>query len=223
MVVQLDDDRSSLWPGVISFSEEKTTGILRKPVYDGLVAGNIFSAPTYSGKIECYTYPSFLDEGDSFIGDLSFRTEVEGGYYLYLLYDCSIFFESHSGYETMINVAPSTFKWGVLGLINPDGTTRDPIRVRIDSRLADSEAMSIVEEILKGSEDSPPRIPSIKEIEQILQINATLIVTDNGDGTYKAEGPDSVVYKTSETEFAISWPSVVIFHGTEGTFQVSSQ
>lgn len=222
VIIQIDDERSAHWPGVVSFSMENKSSHYKTPIYDGAAMGNIFFPAVYSGNLECYTYPPFLDEGDSFIGNLAYRTEVDGGYKLHFLYNCSIFFETHSGYETMVNVDPSTFKWGVLGMggVLEDG--RRFIQVSVDSRSADEEAMIVIQEILRGSDTSNPRVPGIEELEKILQMNATLIITDNGDGTYKAEGPDNVVYKTSDTEFEISWPSVVVFHGPEGKFQVSS-
>jgi hypothetical protein len=46
----------------------------------------------------------------------------------------------------------------------------------------------------------------------------TLEVTDNGDGTWTATGPDDVVTLISETEFKITAPSVVI----PDTFTVSN-
>jgi len=79
----------------------------------------------------------------------------------------------------------------------------------IDTSVAYSWTVSALEDVLYGTDTTDPRLPTPGEIYDIFEENSILIITDNGDGTWTATGPDSVITMLDSTTFQISWPSAV--------------
>ena len=215
VLVSVNDDEAIRWNGITSMSVSPIR-IESKPVYlDGVLRVDKKPRTVYTASISCYTYPEELDKKDIFTGDLCYRTEVDGGFRIHILYNVVVKFDGMSNYETLVEETPIDFKWGVYGTLRQSDVMFT--EVVIDSRYSDEEAMSVIEGEIYGDN---PRIPDIDFIRDFIESTATLIITDEGDGIYTAEGPDRVVYLTSDTEFIIDWPSVILFSDVE--FEVSS-
>jgi hypothetical protein len=80
--------------------------------------------------------------------------------------------------------------------------------------------MEAVLNVLYGTDTESPRLPTPAELLNLFIDNALLKITDNGDGTWTAEGPDSIISALNADEFKIDWPSVVVLD--EDTIQISS-
>lgn len=79
----------------------------------------------------------------------------------------------------------------------------------IDTSKAYSWTLEALENILYGDDDTEPRLPSPEEVLAIFDMNSILKITDHGDGTWSAEGPDEIVSMLDATSFQIDWPSAV--------------
>jgi hypothetical protein len=80
--------------------------------------------------------------------------------------------------------------------------------------------MAAVEEVLYGNDTTAPRLPTPRELLDLFIDNALLKITDNGDGTWSAEGPDSILQILVNDQFTIDWPSVITLD--EDRVQISS-
>ena len=90
----------------------------------------------------------------------------------------------------------------------------------IDASKAYDWAVEALEAVIYGDEDNDPRMPTPDEVVSIFEDNSILKITDNGDGTFTAEGPDSVVQSLGGNKWQISWPSVVDIG--DNTYQLTS-
>lgn len=221
VVLYFDGEEGIPWPGVISL-ETKPEQVSTKDLYlDGIATDKLSYASGYISTITSYHYPQRLDVSDDFLCSICYRTEVEGGYIIHLVYNAHLYFDDISDYDPDINNGdPSTFKWIITGLYRSELGLGKFSYMTVDSRTTKEEVMGPLEAMLYGIEDFPSQIPSPDEILELFEGSATLRITDHGDGSYTAEGPDDVVYITGPTEFEISWPSVIIFNKDD--FEVSS-
>lgn len=221
VVLYFGNEEGIPWSGVISLETKSEEGVSSELYLDGLSKERIIRTSGYSSTITAYHYPDRLDRSDDFQCSVSYRTEVEDGYLLHLIYNANLYFDSMSGYEQDINGgSPSTFKWVLNGLSRSNLGFEKFSYLIIDSRTTKEEVLGPIEAILYGIENLPSQLPSPDQILEFFEDAATLRITDHGDGSYTAEGPDHVVYMTGETEFEISWPSVIVFNQNE--FEVSS-
>ena len=90
----------------------------------------------------------------------------------------------------------------------------------INSTIAYPGVLSVIENTLYGSADTSARLPEPQEIFDLFEDGAILKITDHGDGTWTAEGPDSAIQMLSATEFEITWPSAVYL--SSDTYRISS-
>lgn len=67
---------------------------------------------------------------------------------------------------------------------------------------------------------TPPRFPTLEELLDIFESGVILRITDHGDGTWTADGPDSAIQMLTESMFRITWPSAVYI--SADTYQISS-
>jgi hypothetical protein len=80
--------------------------------------------------------------------------------------------------------------------------------------------MEALEDVLYGTDDESPRLPSPEEVFEIFEENAILRIIDNGDGTWTAIGPDSAIEMLDSETFEITWPSAVYIDAD--TYTISS-
>lgn len=195
---------------------------------------------TFSGTLSAFTYP---DELEPFIG-------VSGIAGAQRRPACSISYRTNNEWHIVYNMtlAPAQREYVTLSdQVNPlelawDFTTQ-PVKIpggrpssHVVILLDDSypDAISGLEAIMYGTDDSPdydptiptgtpgtdPALPSIADILEIFESHTTLRITDNGDGTWTASGPDDVVVLTGPSSFQINADSA-IFIG-DGVYRISS-
>jgi hypothetical protein len=85
---------------------------------------------------------------------------------------------------------------------------------------ADPDALAQLEDILYGNADNEPSLPDPQTVYELFESNTVLKITDNGDGTWTATGPDSVITMLDADTFQIDWPSAILVDGT--TYQIYS-
>jgi len=126
-------------------------------------------------------------------------------YRLHLVYNVLFSPEGFSHEQSPV----TSHSWGFTTLpIDIPGAKRSAHLI-VETSIAYSWVIEILEDILYGTEGNAPRLPLPEEIVDIFETNAILQIIDNGDGTWTAIGPDSVVYLTDPDTFEISWPSAV--------------
>jgi hypothetical protein len=136
---------------------------------------------------------------------MSYRTMTRDSYKLHVIYN--------------ILLAPSSFLHNQAAIKSYlwDFTTLPvdiPYAVRsahlvIEANTAYSWTVAALEDVLYGTDEATPRLPSPNDIFSIFEENSILQIIDNGDGSWTAIGPDDVITMLDSTTFQIAWPSAV--------------
>lgn len=169
----------------------------------------------------------YLDSqvGDSF--DLSYRTRVadslrgaEAGYKIHLIYNATVV-PSAKTYGTIGDqINPVEFSWDIQAVpVNVDGY-RPTAHITIDTRHMDTTRLGEIEDLLYGTTEQLAAIPNPQTIFDLLSFGDAIIITDNGDGTWKAEGSYHNIYMIGDEIFQIDNVTAVD-HG-DGTYTISS-
>lgn len=234
------------WVGLSSITEGSSGGEAKASYVDGVKYLNRSTPSEATATLEAYTYPDIFSEIDGTqsiaagLGimnqprkefGLSYRTMVGddlGGpskaYKIHILYN-SLATPSDKSFSTMGDSSePSTFSWDLstraIKFEDPAFGVKYGSHLVLDTRTMYPWAVAAVEDVLYGTDDIPARLPSPRELLDLFIDNALLKITDNGDGTWTADGPDSIISMLDPTTFQINWPSAVYL--TETTYQVSS-
>ena len=174
----------AVWNGLVSVLEVKSREI--KSYYiDGVKFLDHHVPGSYAGKLQAFTYPDVLDHilgtheflpgvnvHDQRAGmfHLSYRTKVGDAsgktddYKLHLLYNLMAS-PSDTTFASMgQNVAPVTFEWNLQGVPATMWGIRPTSHLSFDSRNADPDVMSFVEDQLYGTELTDPVFPDLVEL-----------------------------------------------------------
>lgn len=204
-----------------------------------------YESPTnddFKAVINAFTYPRefqqcdgtaslggglYIDRQDRKRFHLTYRTlignDIEGpdfAYKLHLVYNGLAVPTAKNFMSLAGSVAPNVFSWTV-STIPIDIPNHTPsAHFVIDSREVNRFLLTEFENILYGTATTPARMPTIEEIMDLIGQWVTLIITDNEDGTFTAEGPDEVVAMTGDEQFFIDWPSAIYLD--EDTYTVST-
>lgn len=230
-VLYVGDQPGVSWTGLTAVEENPSGGSPRPYYLDGVKYLNIPSAEEFEGTISAFTYPQefAVCEGitpfhagllvtqqirKSF--GLSYRTRVgndlsgtDHAYKIHIVYNAL----AAPSQRTFNSVGDSEeladFSWAI--------TTRAPVasgyrrsaHVIVDTRYTNPNTVSAVEDILYGSDIGPSRIPGLLELLDVFETHSTVIVTDNGDGTFTVSGPDNIVQMIDSDTFQIDWASAI--------------
>ena len=80
---------------------------------------------------------------------------------------------------------------------------------------ADSELLSVVEDILYGTDSSDPRLPTPAELVEFFEAASILRITVHPDGSYTATAPDNrldILEVLDNGRFRINSPSLLMFN-----------
>ena len=182
---------------------------------DGIKVSRSTHDGSAQGALTAFTYPDPLEEPTQEVFGLSYRTfkgdNSDLGYRLHIFYD-AILTPSERSYSTKVNgVNASSFEFSINTLPTEVDTYSPSAHFIIDSSSTYPWMIKAIEEILYGKDDAPPRLPSIEELLELFEHYSILIITDLGDGSFTAEGPDNVVRMVDDDSFTIDWFSVETF------------
>jgi len=229
------------WNGLTAVNERPSGGKAQGYYIDGLKYANVASAEEYEATIEAYTYPDEFAECDGSARvhsgfyatqqvrkqfGLSYRTKVgneqnsEYGYRIHIVYN-ALAAPSDKDYGTLDDdVEALEFKWDITTLPGTMTGVKPTAHLVIDSRFTNPSALSDIEDILYGSVEDEPRLPTFAEMVTIFDTYAILSVTDNLDGTYTISGPDEAISFPTADTVEVTWPSVVAIDAD--TYSISS-
>jgi hypothetical protein len=196
----------------------------------------------YAASIKAYTYPDkfssimgvveatdgmYVDSqiGDAF--DLSYRTYIgnaldgpQADYKIHLVYNATVAPNSIS-YATLSNaINPVEFAWDIQAVPVPVEGYRATAHIVIDTRHMDAQKLATIEAMLYGDSDTEPSMPSPLTIFDTLTYGDSIVIIDNGDGTWEALGSYKNIYMIGSGVFQIDNVNAVD-HG-DGTFTISS-
>lgn len=207
------------WNGLISVDEQETGETYTDYYLDGVRVRIVQDLGDFTAKLEAYTYPDEFTDVSTVPFGLSYRTQHGDAYFLHIVYDALAIPSSRTlQTESSIQEA-STFSWDISALAQPIPGASPSAHLIVSS--ADTpEVIEAIENILYGSDVADPRLPPANEVMNICETAAVLHITYNGDGTWTAEGPDSMIQVNLDGSFQINAPSAYLY--SQEAFVVTS-
>lgn len=210
-----------VWNGLAAV-DESSTDFSGSPVYlDGKRISQRRMLGYFSGNLAAYHYPesfynNVLIQRRAKKFGLSYRTGTEGNYKIHLVYNVLLTPSTYVYHQSEVE----QFRWPFTSQpVEIPGVARSAHLI-VDTSIAYLSAIGDLEDVLYGTDETDPRLPSSIEVLSIFEENSILRVTDHGDGTFTIEGPDSAITMLDSTTFEVSWPSVVVLDAD--TYQISS-
>lgn len=222
------DGTGYAWNGLVSVKQSPDGGSPELYYLDGVPYLMASGKEEFKGTIEAYTYPNafmacdgsqeiaqgmYIAQQDRKTFGLSYRTligndvnELDHGFKIHIIYNCMAT-PTQKSYGTIgSSTDPETFSWGLV--TRPEKFDDAAFGVKygahiiLDSREVYPWAMDAVLKVLHGSEDQEPRLPTPRELLDLFIDNALLKILDNGDGSWTADGPASIITEVARTTSA---------------------
>lgn len=207
------------WNGLVSVVEDGDSAPTALYI-DGQKILDRSVPSAFAGTISAYTYPDEFEIYDGNVNGVTAQTRQTFGLSfmdnreLHLVYN-ALASPSGSSYTT-IGDSPTltTFSWDftTTPVEIPAGRPSSHIVIMVD--YAQAEALFALQNIIYGDDVNDPSLPDPATILEIFESYTTLRITDNGDGTWTATGPDSVVYLTGGTP---TWEQTVLDNFSSGS------
>ena len=240
-VLYIDGQPGVPWNGLTSVSENSSGGTSRPFYLDGEKYANLGSREEFEATLTAYTYPDAFDScnGTEKIRSglyltkqrknsfgLSYRTRIGNdlsdsfAYKIHLIYNV-LASPPTKTFKTMSTPSQiDDFSWTLTSLPpKQEGYLRSS-HVVIDSRDIDPSLLSAIEDVLYGNNSISSSLPTLEELMDLVDTNATLTVVDNGDGTATITAPLGNLTMLDESIVQITWPTLV--DNGDGTITVSS-
>ena len=215
-VLYVDVSNGVAWNGLISVSESASGGEATPYYLDGLKFLNLASAEEYTATIQAFSSPPEFNvcDGVTSIANglfathqprkpfgLCYRTKlgndvdgIDHGYKIHLVYNALSAPSERSNSTISDSSDPIEFSWEITTTPPLFSAYKPTAHLVIDSRLTSSARLSVIEDILYGTDTLPSRLPSPQELIGIF--NDPLIGVAIGDafmGGYYAGIIDTTV------------------------------
>jgi len=174
------------WHGLVSVTESPQGGTPRPVYLDGIKILNIASAEEFAAKIDAVGAPAEFGPSDGIATihnglyatqqprssfGLSYRSlvgnDVEGtnlGYKIHLVYNALAAPTARDNSSLGNSADPMQLSWNLSTLPPPVTGVKRTAHFVVDSRYADSEMLSELEDLLYGTEGDPPSLPTPDEL-----------------------------------------------------------
>jgi hypothetical protein len=142
------------------------------------------------------------------------------GYKIHLIYNATVVPSAkvYSTFEDTIN--PVEFSWGIQAVPVKVEGYRPTAHITIDTRHMGANQLSAIEELIYGTSSIDASLPDPQTIFDLLNFGDTIVIYDNGNGTWTAEGSYLNIYMIGDEIFQIDNVNAVL-HG-DGTYTISS-
>lgn len=217
------------WYGVVSIQEKISDSDARPFYLDGIKYRNDSGNEDFSAILEAYTYPVEFEIFDgtleiadgvnthqqerspfNFVYKTLLGNDVDGlslGYRIHILYNVTAS-PSQRAYKTLgTSLEPITFSWDLSTKPTIIDGYQPTAHLIIDSINTEAHLLEVLNVMLFGSSATDPTLLDGQSLANFVDGYRVLEITDNGDGTWTATGPDDVIFWLSETQFLIDWPS----------------
>jgi hypothetical protein len=229
------------WNGLTSVDEEGGEGAAEYYV-DGRPFLYLPKPKEFKASLKAFMYPDafsavmgeveitdgmYLDSQTGDVFDLSYRTKIidsingdNAGYKIHLIYNATVVPSAKTYGTSGSSINPVEFSWDIQAVpVRVEGY-RPTAHITIDTRHMDAERIGELEALLYGTTEVPAHMPDAQTIFDLLSFGNTIIITDNGDGTWSAEGSYHNIYMIGDEIFQIDNVNATI-HG-DGTYTISS-
>lgn len=185
-VLFVDGSSGVPWVGLVNFSQKQSGGESSPRYLDGIKISNRSSPEEFEGTLEAFNYPPEFERCDgtyraenglrvtqqqrkSF--HMVYRSKIgndvaglDRAYRLHLLYNLRAQ-PSDRGYRTLVDQnEPITFSWNITSRAVPVTGFRPSAHYMVDSRDIPTELLTQLENLLYGTEETEPSIPTPGEL-----------------------------------------------------------
>lgn len=225
-VLYLADRSGIAWNGLRSVVESVSGRVLTPLYFDGVKFGDSQILGEFSGVLSAITYPDEFLEYEGAVEDatgmilknqplkrfhLSYRTllgdglvGLEMGYEIHILYNLMAIPRDMASQTITNTTSPLEFGWTISSVPEILEGYNPVSHVILDSRKIDPLKLRDLESLLYGTETIDPFLPPLGDLKTYLEEWVGLTITDNGDGTWTAEGSENFIHMESPTEFRIT-------------------
>lgn len=223
-VLYLPEGGGVPWNGLLSVNEN-VVGKQSAPFYfDGVKYADVIGVGDFAGSIKAYTYPDEFLQFDGIVSlgnglfvtnqnpkrfNLSYRTKIgneeddELGYKIHILYNLTAI-ASQKNYQSQSN-DPNIieFEWNITAIPEDAPGFQPTAHLIIDSRHMNPILLADIENTLYGTVGTDPELPSVSTLTSFISDWVIIRITDNGNGTWTATGPDDLITMLDSTTFQI--------------------
>lgn len=228
------------WNGLISISETPNGGKAEAVHLDGVKVANEASIENLGFTLQAFTYPDEFEacDGTSETNGISFGEQprvpfdmtcrtmlgndtvgTDLGYQIHIYYGCYAA-PSAQSFESLDDSPQAVpFAWNVSTATDQClPGFRSSTHLVFDSRNAPRpELITDLENMLYGTSTTPPTLPSLEDLAFWFQDWWLVRITDNGDGTWTATGPDEYFSTPGADQFQINYESAVYINADSYT------
>lgn len=185
-VLFVDGNPGVPWVGLVNFNQKQSGGESSPKYLDGIKISNRSSPEEFEGTVEAYTYPVEFERCDGTYRaenglrvtqqrrkpfNMVYRSKVgndvaglDKGYKLHIMYNLTAE-PSDRGYHSLVEQAePLTFSWNITSRAVPVEGFRPSAHFIVDSRDIPAELLTQLEDLLYGTEETDPSIPTPGEL-----------------------------------------------------------
>jgi hypothetical protein len=213
------------WNGLISVAEKgdaSTSGLY----LDGIryKSRNVPSA--FSGTIVAFTYPDEFEPYNGNVSGVTGQSKQSFGFCyrsnreIHLVYN-ALATPSNASYSSIssdVNNVSFSWDFSTVPMNIPGGRPSAHLVVMVD--YAQPGAISDLEGMIYGDDANDPFLPDPATVYALFESYATLVIVDNGDGTWTATGPDTAITMLDGDTFQIDWDSAIFINAD--TYKISS-
>lgn len=212
------------WNGLISVLEKGDP--TEDSIYqDGQKFRNRVLPGNFAGTITAFTYPDEFEPYNGQSGNVFEQTRSMFGFSyqtnreLHLVYNARISPSNDQYVSVALSATPMAFQWTFTTLPIDIPVSRPSAHFIILLDYANTSALSDLQAIIYGDDSNEPSLPDPTIVLSIFESHTTVRITDNGDGTWTAIGPDSAVLMLDANTFQINWPSAVFIDANTYTIR----
>lgn len=213
------------WNGLTAVTETSDGGELSSYYLDGVKFLDVVANEDYHASLEAFTYPDEFEvcqglrqvQGGFFATrqprqtfGLTYRTKIgndldgpDFGYKIHLVYNAKVA-PIERDYKTQSasnDLAP--FKWDIVAVPVEVPGMKPTAHLIIDTRFTDPGVLASIEMLLYGTNEIQPHLPSVLNMLNLISSDGEITITDNGDGTWTAIGPDEFISMLDDKTFQI--------------------
>jgi len=218
------------WVGLTAVTEIDTSELNANHYFDGQRIRLTQDIGNFAARIEAYSYPTEFEPFDGYDTIISgqprrhfgfsWRNQSGSGHKIHIVY-AALALPAVKTRKTLTAVPePSNFSWDISTIAVDVPGARPTAHIVVDTNDCYPAPLAAFEDMLYGTDDTDPQIPSPDVVVDLFESFTTLRVTYNGDGTWTAEGPDEMIQEFADGSFQIDTPSA--FYVDEDTYIISS-
>lgn len=203
------DSGAHAWNGLISVVEEDNSTIDTSLSHEGIRHRFTQDTGYFAASVDAYTYPEEFNKYDGLESysdhqarkrfGMSYRVGEGDDYEIHLVYNAVVSPSDNPHRTIQENANPEVFSWKLVCYGVDLTWTKSASHLIVVAKEAHPDPLALLESYIYGTDFSNPRLPSPSEVIALFEGYTELQVTYNGDGTFTAEGPSSMVENFIET------------------------